>query len=88
MCVEGVELSQDAEALRELVSLSSSQLEEMENSASNSCKDEEEEDELFHTSSEHAQLVRKRSDDLVFTSLASDENSVGGSSRKRSHPGF
>ena len=90
-------LSQDSEALRELVSLSSSQLEEIENSAGDSYeegdkkeREEREGDEgTFSTGYEHAQFMMNledHGDDQVLSWSLEDENSSGGSSRKREHP--
>ena len=100
LCEDGPELSQDTKALREFVSLSSSQLEDMENSTGDGCealedevlgKDGEEEGRAFCTGSEHAQFLRNISDqidDEVLPLPTAKENNEAGSSRKREHPGF
>lgn len=88
LCEEGGELSQDTEALRELISLSSSQLEEMENSGGDGSEEEDKDEGLFVTGSEHAQLVRSKDAWSALSPPPADENNVAGSTRKRTHPGY
>lgn len=88
-------MSQDTEALTELISLSSSQLEDIENSVGDGCEEEDEEvgkdKEAFCKGSEHAQLLKNRSDqcdDQVLPPSTVNENNEAGNSRKRPRPGL